>query len=363
MKEIPKAPASVSAPASDPADRSAQSVSGDCQDLLLRFVGALEDHLKSRSAVSENRVRDIVAQEIEQARIPQPIVIRQPNGRINKIEERVHAQFGELLETVEFGFQNILMVGPAGTGKTTLAHHLSKALGTEFGFLSLSAGITESHLFGRMIPQADGTWQYVPSKFIEIYENGGVFLFDELDSADANVMVSINAALANGSLADPNERMHRRHPNCIIIAAANTYGRGGDHMYVGRNQLDAATLDRFVLATLYVDYDRTLERDLACSTLPASQAEVLLSWMDHVRERIGACKLRRLASTRLLIGATLMMANGKTLEEVKNQFYKGWSAEERTQAEASADEAKPAVPAPADREAAVRQEPVHAAVY
>src|SRR5208337_1523898 len=111
-----------------------------------------------------------------------------------------------------------------------------------------TAGVTETHLFGRVLPQADGSWQFCPSRFVEIYEQGGVFLLDEMDAADANVMVAINAALANGVMANPHGKVHVRHPKCIIIAAANTWGRGGDHLYVGRNQLDAATMDRFVLS-------------------------------------------------------------------------------------------------------------------
>ena len=101
------------------------------------------------------------------------------------------------------GHRNLLMVGPAGSGKTTLAKDVAEALGLDFGFISLSAGVTETHLFGRMLPQADGTWGYVESVFVRIYRNGGVFLLDELDAADANVMVSINAALANGVLCNP----------------------------------------------------------------------------------------------------------------------------------------------------------------
>jgi len=61
-------------------------------------------------------------------------------------------------------------------------------------------------------------------RFVQVYENGGVFLLDEIDAADANVMVAINAALANGVLANPNGKVHVRHDKCFILAAANTWG-------------------------------------------------------------------------------------------------------------------------------------------
>lgn len=47
----------------------------------------------------------------------------------------------------------------------------------------------------------------------------------------------------------------------MVLAAANTWGFGGDAKYIGRAKLDAAFLDRFV--TLSWGYDENLERTLA----------------------------------------------------------------------------------------------------
>ena len=267
--------------------------------------------------------------KIAEARLPRPIEVHLDDGRKVTLEGRVHFQFEALMDLVAEGHQNLLMVGPAGSGKTTLARNVAEALGLDFGFLSLSAGVTETHLFGRILPQPDGSWQYVPSRFVEVYENGGVFLLDEIDAADSNVMVSINAALANGVMANPNGRIHHRHPKCIIIGAANTWGRGGDAVYVGRNQLDAATLDRFVLATLLVGYDTDLERDLAKGGLGEDRGTEVVSWVGYLRDRITANRLRRVASTRLVVNAVKAMHHGKTLDDVKSRYFQDWSADER----------------------------------
>jgi MoxR-like ATPase len=168
-----------------------------------------------------------------------------------------------------------------------------------------------------------------------MYEQGGVFLLDELDAADANVMVAINAALANGVLANPvTGKVHKRHEKFYVLAAANTWGRGGDHMYVGRNQLDAATLDRFILSTLHVDYDGDLERDLARAALPEEQAEELLGWVTGLRSSITRNRLRRVASTRLVLNGARAMKAGKCLDDVKNRFFVDWSADEKSKVQA-----------------------------
>jgi hypothetical protein len=95
----------------------------------------------------------------------------------------------------------------------------------------------------------------------------------------------------------------------------------------------AATLDRFVLFTLRVTYDRDLERDLARGALSESQADELLAWVDTLRTRIAEHRLRRVASTRLVVNGVAAMRTGKTLADVKTRYFQDWSADELAKAE------------------------------
>ena len=49
-----------------------------------------------------------------------------------------------------------------------------------------------------------------------------------------------------------------KHTDSVFIAACNTFGLGANAKYVGRNRLDAATLNRFI--KLDWGYDPALER-------------------------------------------------------------------------------------------------------
>lgn len=44
-----------------------------------------------------------------------------------------------------------------------------------------------------------------------------------------------------------SRQMIKQHENFICMVACNTYGTGGDLNYIGRNRLDVATLDRFIV--------------------------------------------------------------------------------------------------------------------
>jgi cobaltochelatase CobS len=289
---------------------------------------AVQGHLDERG-INEGQVRGIVQEELAGKLLPRQIEVKLPEGTKHVID-MPHRQFTEVLGLVEEGHVNILLVGPAGSGKTTLGKNLAEALGLEFGFISLSAGVTETHLMGRMLPQSDGSWKMVYARFVEIYTKGGVFLLDEMDAADANVMVSINASLANGVLVTADGSIHKRHPKCIIIAAANTWGRGADLMYVGRNQLDAATLDRFVISTLLIDYDADLESALVnAAGLKGKLGEELTAWVLKLRESITRNRLRRVASTRLVVNAIKALQRGRKLSDVQARYFRDWSADEK----------------------------------
>ncbi len=225
----------------------------------------------------------------------------------------------------------ILLVGPAGSGKTHLASQVARALDLPFSFNSLSAGCTESHIIGRVLPDEAGNWTYRPSPFVRAYRDGGVHLFDEIDAADPNLLVLINAALANGHLCVPFADMPpiKRHERAVIIAAANTFGHGADVQYVGRNQLDAATLDRFAVSTVFVDYDRDMEKALVRGILSGDEADGLLEWAWGVREVIREHRLRRIMSTRTILNSARLIAADEALETIRQRYFTSWSDDER----------------------------------
>lgn len=151
--------------------------------------------------------------------------------------------------------KHIYIYGPAGSGKTQAAENAAAALGKQFTCVSVCAQSTKSDLLGFI----DANGNYIPTLFRKAYEAGGVFLLDEVDNGNANILNVLNAALANGYCAFP-DGMVKRHVDFSCIAAANTFGSGATRLYVGRNQLDIAFLNRFI--PMEIGYDEKLEVSL-----------------------------------------------------------------------------------------------------
>lgn len=237
------------------------------------------------------------------------------------IEDHVHPVFDKVLKYASAGL-NVMLKGPAGCGKTHLCEMVSKAMRLPFGAISGSAGASESQLVGRLLPTGDsGRFEYHASPFVNLYENGGCFLFDEIDAFDPNMLLVVNTAAANGHFhveARSEKPNVMKHKTSVLLAAANTFGNGPDALYVGRNQLDAATLDRWYV--IEMGYDRDFEAQLA--------APEIVNWVWSLRAKVDAAKLRRVVSTRMIQKAHLATIAGTSLKDVKRELLNGWTRDE-----------------------------------
>lgn len=256
---------------------------------------------------------------------PREIVVRKPNGKPVKIDGVVHPVFERVLELAG-ARKHVFLPGPSGSGKSHLSRQVADALGMRFGHISCSAGMSESQLLGRMVPHGEsGQFEFLGTEFLDCYENGGVFLFDEIDAADSNVLLVINSALANGHLSVPSRHdkpVAKRHADFVCIAAANTWGRGADRQYVGRNELDESTIDRFRIGCTPMDYSEELERQL-CPDV------ALYERLKGYRDRAALNRLERIVSTRFIAEAYEMKTRfGWSHTRIDEQLFQGWRADE-----------------------------------
>ncbi|MDT0270489.1 AAA family ATPase [Streptomyces sp. DSM 44915] len=219
-----------------------------------------------------------------------------------------------------------LLVGPAGTGKSTLAQQAASALGLEFHALSLGPTTPMSKIFGYY--DAHGTYHATP--FRRAFEHGGLMLLDELDSGHPGLLSELNQALSLGVCAFADD-MVTAHPDFRVVATANTYGTGPDRQYTGRQALDAATLDRFTL--LDVPVDERLEEQLTLAHAPteAVAARAVLKKVQWLRSTAERKRLPVMFSPRASIESAKLLEAGASLEQVMEwRVLRGVSAAHRS---------------------------------
>lgn len=164
-----------------------------------------------------------------------------------------HKEFDTIKTFVEMNIP-VYLYGPAGSGKNHTLQQIADELGLEFYFTN---SVQQEYKLTGFI---DAGGKFHETEFYKAFTKGGLFFLDEMDASIPEVLVLLNAALANGYFEFPNGKVHA-HKEFRVVAAGNTVGAGADEQYTGRLQLDQATLDRF--AMIEFDYDYNIELHIA----------------------------------------------------------------------------------------------------
>lgn len=293
--------------------KSIDSIMDNLKELLIQVTN---DEVRSRvediifngiSSESEKQIISIVKDTIESQNVKENIEeqlfkildksleeyrnkIQIPIVNIIKLKDTVlgqnpsgfyHEKFEKILTQVQLD-EPIMLIGPAGSGKNVAVKQVAEALGKPMYYTNNATN--EFKLTGFI----DAGGNYRETEFYKAFKNGGIFFLDEIDNSDPSSLININSALSNGYMAFPLETIDR-HPDFRMIAAANTWGKGADLQYVGRNALDAGTLDRF--DNIFFDYDRKLEAGLYSN-------EEVLQFMWSFRDAVLKTKILHVVSTR-----------------------------------------------------------------
>lgn len=316
------APSSPSAPLAM-ATPSAPAAAGS----LDAIIGAIiAQHVDGRIAALEERLADVVARTASAA--PAVHHVRVADRPAVALSRRPHARMAHVLARLAMarpdgGRFNVFLTGDAGTGKSSIAEACAEALGVPFTSLNCSGGLTEGALVGRVAPNlTTGEQVYTAGPLVRAFRDGGLFLLDEMDAADENVLLALNTLADAKAWHTPTGDRVERHPDFYLLAAGNTYGTGASRLYSGRNQLDAAFLNRWL--TVSVDYDVELERSLvACREL----ADKIHAARVTMRQR----GMRRWLTTRDLLKADALVGQlGVTVRDALLEVTEGWTAEDRT---------------------------------
>lgn len=231
----------------------------------------------------------------------------QPSGKIR------HKEFDTIKTCIEQDIP-VMLVGDAGTGKNHTLQEIAEDMGLDFYFTN---SIQQEYKITGFI---DAGGKFHETEFYQAFTKGGVFFLDEIDASIPEVLVLLNAAIANRYFEFPGKGRIDAHKDFRVVAAGNTVGSGANELYTGRLVLDSATLDRFVV--IEFDYDPRVELALAKGN------KDLVNFIQSLR---GFCKengIRGTFSYRMISSVVKLEATGMSLDKiVKIAVVKGLDAD------------------------------------
>lgn len=294
---------------------------GGAGDPMALMAQALRPYLGLELNVDDNKVRAIIeAVVLKHTALPVSVTINNAQTGETKTIQNAHPMLADLIDYLDMN-EKPYLVGPAGSFKTTNMRIAATQLGysdDEIHIQSVSQATTEGKLLGFI----DAHGVVTCPMFRRAYVEGGFYGMDEIDNGSANALAVLNAAIDNGHCGFP-DGMKARHPRFRFCAAGNTYGKGADRQYVGRNQLDAATLNR--LKIIDWDYDIETEKAIAQSMGESfGDVAAAMSWTLYV-QKVRAAKDQ--------IKALVIISPRQIFSGIKMICGKGWSLDKTAERE------------------------------
>lgn len=299
----PVTPAGDTAPPT-PAPTPATAPPGSLEG---RIIELIREHAApaGTSGVDRETVLAVVQEAMAEYDRPRQLVVT-IGATTHATEGLAHKSLDLLIRCLSARL-HVWLAGPSGSGKTHAAEQAAQALGLSF---ELQGAMTMAH---ELVGFVDAAGRYHETPFVRAYSDGGLILLDEIDAGSNEALLALNAALANGVMSLPTGEVVRAHADFRCIGAANTYGSGATHDYVGRTRIDAAFLQRFGAAIQW-DYDEKLET--AMSGNPEWSKRV-----QRVRKRAVKAGLKILVTPRASIAGARLIAAGMSEDEAAKLTY------------------------------------------
>ena len=231
---------------------------------------------------------------------------------VEQDKEIRHEKYNQIKTCIELNIP-VYLVGEAGTGKNYTLEQIAWDCGYDFYYTN---SVQQEYKLTGFI---DAGGKYHETEFYKAFKNGGIFFLDEIDASIPEVLVLLNAAIANKYFEFPNGRIYA-HDKFRVVAAGNTVGSGADELYTGRMVLDSATLDRFVIIDF--DYDKNIELHITNNNTD------LVEFVEELRKQAKEQGIRATFSYRCLEMVTKLEPVMNLQDVLKIAVFKGMTKEE-----------------------------------
>lgn len=155
-----------------------------------------------------------------------------------------YVDWNNSIEVLEKAYQTRLfsmIIGPKGTGKTTLVRDFAMKKNIELVSINFSLRTRESHLVGTKT-LIDGSISFIEGILIKSMKKGSILYLDEINSAEADVLLRLDEALDDRRqivLKESTGEIIKAEKNWFVIATINPL------THIGTKELPPQLLSRF----------------------------------------------------------------------------------------------------------------------
>ncbi len=160
------------------------------------------------------------------------------------LQETTYLDWNNSLEVLNKAYESglfVLVIGPKGTGKTTLVRDFVKSKNANLESINFSLRTRESHLVGSKT-LTEGTVGFDEGILIKSMREGSILYLDEINAAEADVLLRLDEALDDRRqivLKESTGEMIKAKEGWFVIATINPL------THVGTKELPPQILSRF----------------------------------------------------------------------------------------------------------------------
>jgi nitric oxide reductase NorQ protein len=247
-------------------------------------------------------------------------------------EEIIYLDWNNTFNILEKAYRSglfVLIIGPKGTGKTTLVRRFASEMNKELDSVNFSLRTRESHLVGARTLDK-GEINFVEGVLVKSMRNGTLLYLDELNAAEADVLLRLDEALDDRRqlvLKEAEGQIVKAADDWFVIATINPLS------HVGTKELPPQLLSRFPVR-MRLDYPpEDIELDIVSRHVIIDDSKVkdikhAIQLAKNLREAAAVEELYYSPSIRETIAFAKMLNTGlsgrQTAEIVYANVYDQW---------------------------------------